>query len=49
MELKITDSNFEAEVKESSLPVLVDFFVGLSAYLLFLIFCVGFRRAEEQQ
>ena len=26
MELKITDSNFEAEVKESSLPVLVDFY-----------------------
>ena len=26
MELKITDNNFEAEVKESSLPVLVDFY-----------------------
>ena len=26
MELKITDSNFEAEVKESSIPVLVDFY-----------------------
>ena len=26
MELKITDSNFEAEVKSSSLPVLVDFY-----------------------
>lgn len=26
MEVKITDSNFEAEVKESSIPVLVDFY-----------------------
>ena len=26
MELKITDNNFEAEVKESSMPVLVDFY-----------------------
>lgn len=26
MELKITDSNFEAEVKGSNLPVLVDFY-----------------------
>lgn len=26
MEVKITDENFEAEVKESSLPVLVDFY-----------------------
>ena len=26
MEIKITDNNFEAEVKESSLPVLVDFY-----------------------
>ncbi len=26
MELKITDNNFEAEVKESNLPVLVDFY-----------------------
>ena len=26
MELKITDSNFEAEVKGSSMPVLVDFY-----------------------
>ena len=26
MELKITDSNFEAEVKNSSMPVMVDFY-----------------------
>lgn len=26
MELKITDSNFEAEVKNSSVPVMVDFY-----------------------
>lgn len=26
MELKITDNNFEAEVKKSSMPVLVDFY-----------------------
>lgn len=26
MELKITDDNFEAEVKESELPVMVDFY-----------------------
>ena len=26
MELKITDSNFEMEVKESGMPVLVDFY-----------------------
>ena len=26
MELKITDSNFRTEVKESSMPVLVDFY-----------------------
>lgn len=26
MEIKITDNNFEAEVKESSMPVLVDFY-----------------------
>lgn len=26
MEVKITDGNFEAEVKKSSLPVLVDFY-----------------------
>lgn len=26
MELKITDSNFEAEVKESDVPVMVDFY-----------------------
>ncbi len=26
MELKITDSNFEAEVKKSTLPVMVDFY-----------------------
>ena len=29
MELKITDNNFEAEVKESSMPVLVDFLCRL--------------------
>ena len=27
MEVKITDGNFDAEVKESKLPVLVDFYV----------------------
>ena len=26
MELKITDGNFEEEVKKSSIPVLVDFY-----------------------
>lgn len=26
MELKITDDNFEAEVKESTLPIMVDFY-----------------------
>lgn len=26
MELKITDSNFETEVKESSMPIMVDFY-----------------------
>ena len=26
MELKITDSNFEAEVKESNIPVMIDFY-----------------------
>ena len=26
MEVKITDGNFDAEVKESKLPVLVDFY-----------------------
>ena len=26
MEIKITDNNFEAEVKKSSMPVLVDFY-----------------------
>ena len=28
MEVKITDGNFDAEVKESKLPVLVDFYAG---------------------